>query len=208
MLHQLIRKGGKRLGILLIISTLSYTSFCQKNPGYIDSVSLKKEIDSVLARYGLKSKGFVINVISLNQKGGQTAYSITNNFYGDTIRAETNYGFDTLTENGIKYLYVYPRRGTWQSPFVGYDSLMNDISFDPGVGVSGVSRESIRFNNPNSGTLHKTMWIFNSSICSRTMPLRIGLLKPSAFVIFGDYADPEKIYFYQKGKVKHTPTPE
>ncbi|MDF2192570.1 hypothetical protein [Paraflavitalea sp. CAU 1676] len=208
MLHRLIRKGGKPLGILLIISTLCNTSFCQKQSAHIDSVSLKKEIDSVLARYGLKSKGFVINVISLNQKGGQTAYSITNNFYGDTVRSEKNYGFDTLTEAGVKYLYVYLRRGTWQSPFVGYDSLLNDISFDPGIGVSATSHSSILFNNPNYGTLHKTMWTFSSHVCSRTLPLKIGPLKPGAFVIFGDYADPEKIYFYQNGKVTHTPTPE
>jgi hypothetical protein len=52
------------------------------------------------------------------------------------------------------------------------------------------------------------MWIFSSHVCSRTLPLKIGLLKPEAFVIFGDYADPEKVYFYQNGKVTHTPIPE
>jgi len=199
---------AKRLEILLIISSLWETSFCQNQPTHIDSVSLKREIDSVLARYGLKSKGFVINVFSLNQKGGQTAYSITNNFYGDSVRAEKNFGFDTLTEGGVKYLYVFPRRGTWVSPFVGYDSVLRDVSFDPGIGVSASSHESILFKNPVNGTLHKTMWIFTSHVCSRTLPLRIGLLRPAAFVIFGDYADPEKIYFYQNGKITHTPTPE
>ncbi|MBU7570147.1 MAG: hypothetical protein KAF41_05790 [Flavobacterium sp.] len=169
---------------------------------------MKKEIDSVLAKYGLKSKGFSINVISLNQTGGQTAYSITNNFYGDTVRAGTNYGFDTLTEGGVKYLYFYPRKGTWQTPFVGYDSILNDIVFHPGVGVSGGSRESIPFNNPINGVLQKTMIITSASVCSRTMPLKVGILKPSTYVIFGDFADPEKVYFYQFGKVIHTPTPE
>lgn len=208
MLLQLIKKVVKPLGILLIISCFYNNSFGQKARKNIDSISLKKEIDSLLAKYGLKSKGFAINVVSLNQGGGQTAYSITNNFYGDSVRAATNFGFDTVMENGVKYLYVYPKKGTWQSPFVGYDSVLNDISFDPGIGVSSSTRESLLFKNPNDGSIHKTMWIFKSGVCSRTLPLRIGILKPSTFVIFGDYADLEKIYFYQKGKVKHTPSPE
>lgn len=64
-------------------------SFSQIKKSFDDSALLKKEIDSVLRKHGLKSKGFSINVISLDQKGGQTAYAITNNYYGNvTINKE------------------------------------------------------------------------------------------------------------------------
>lgn len=79
MFYPLTNKAVKLLGILLITSN----TYAQSKTKPVDSVLLKKKIDAVLAKHGLKSKGFVINVISTNQKGGQTAYSITNNYYQD-----------------------------------------------------------------------------------------------------------------------------
>jgi hypothetical protein len=69
--------------LLIIISSTLFNVYSQSKNKFNDSVMLKKEIDSVLAKHGLKSKGFAINVISINQKAGQTAYSITNNYYGN-----------------------------------------------------------------------------------------------------------------------------
>jgi hypothetical protein len=86
MLRPLINKVVKlQVRLLITISGFLFSSsvYCQKQNQFPDSVKLKREIDSVLAKYGLKSKGFAINVISLSQKGGQTAYSITNNYYGE-----------------------------------------------------------------------------------------------------------------------------
>src|SRR6185437_3243601 len=85
MFPLIIKKVVKLLVLSLITGSLifySKISFCQTKKYFNDSLLLKKEIDSVLAKHGLKSRGFTINVISLNQKGGQTAYSITNNYYG------------------------------------------------------------------------------------------------------------------------------
>lgn len=83
MLNPLIKRVAKLVGILLIINSFLFNNYCysQVKKKFADSTLLKKEIDAVLAKHGLKSTGFSINVISINQKGGQTAYSITNNYY-------------------------------------------------------------------------------------------------------------------------------
>lgn len=89
-----IKRAG-RLALLLIINSLFINSaLCQKAKSPLDSVALQKELDVVLAKYGLKSKGFAVNVVSLNQKGGQTAYSITNNYYQNVTVTQQ----PTLTE--------------------------------------------------------------------------------------------------------------
>jgi hypothetical protein len=93
MLHPIIKKAVKPLVLLLIINSLnsfSQKSYSQVKKNFTDSTLLKKEIDNLLAKHGLKSTGFSINVISVNQKGGQTAYSITNNYYGLKPREVTN----------------------------------------------------------------------------------------------------------------------
>lgn len=71
----------KRAVLPLVVLLITINAFCQNPKKPLDSIALKKELDAVLAKYGLKSTGFAVNVISLNQKGGQNAYSITNNYY-------------------------------------------------------------------------------------------------------------------------------
>jgi hypothetical protein len=43
-----------------------------------DSVNFKNDLEKLLAKYGLKTMGYQINVQSNNQSGGQTAFTITN----------------------------------------------------------------------------------------------------------------------------------
>jgi len=46
-----------------------------------DSVNFKKDLERLLQKYGLQSAGYQINVQSNSQRGGQTAFTITNNNY-------------------------------------------------------------------------------------------------------------------------------
>ncbi len=84
MFNPITKKAVKPPGKLLTISLLLFglSGYSQQN---VDSISLKKEIDSaitaIMKRHGLKNGGFAVNVISFNQQGGQTAYQITNNYY-------------------------------------------------------------------------------------------------------------------------------
>ena len=80
--QQVTHKQHKVLTILittLLINLLVLSSYVSYSQQKIDSSVLTKELDSVLAKHGLKSNGFVVNVISINAAGNsQTAYSITN----------------------------------------------------------------------------------------------------------------------------------
>jgi hypothetical protein len=66
---------------------------------------LQKELDAVLAKHGLKSTGFNITVISTNQSGGQTAYSITNNYNGIKQR--------TLSKDQLADIIFHIPNKTW-----------------------------------------------------------------------------------------------
>ncbi|MFP5040283.1 hypothetical protein, partial [Parasediminibacterium sp. JCM 36343] len=56
---------------LLITPVVSYSQ---------DTASLRKEISALLKKYGISNAGFELKVNSNNQKGGQTAFVITNNY--------------------------------------------------------------------------------------------------------------------------------
>jgi len=61
---------------LLIIGAFlaSFVSYSQ------DTASLRKEISGLLKKYGFSNAGFELKVNSNNQKGGQTAFVINNNY--------------------------------------------------------------------------------------------------------------------------------
>lgn len=166
----------------------------------IDTTVLKKEIDAVLAKYGLKSKGFAINVISNNQKGGQTAYLITNNYYGDTTTERNNisYSFDT-TDKKIT-LVVSPLKGTWISPFLLTDSSDEHEYFQTRNGFYS-STESIvwivdRWCN--------TKTIITPYPVSKFLPFYLQLKDdPNQYFVFGDFTDLNKTFLYYKGKIRY-----
>ncbi|HMG83083.1 MAG TPA: hypothetical protein VK559_08605 [Ferruginibacter sp.] len=64
---------------LLLISNISYSQLLSSR----DSINFKHDFDKLLAKYGLKSDGYFINVKSTSQSGGQTAgilFNINNNY--------------------------------------------------------------------------------------------------------------------------------
>ncbi len=77
------------LGFVFLLS-FSFTSCSQKgnNPPVKkgDTTAFKKEFEKLLVKYGFNKNGYSLNVTSNNQNGGQTAFIITNNYYGDTSR--------------------------------------------------------------------------------------------------------------------------
>lgn len=61
-----------------------------------DSINFKKDLEKLLTRYGLQTAGYQINVQSNNQRGGQTAFTITNNSY-----VTNNYGIIPRTLSDV-----------------------------------------------------------------------------------------------------------
>lgn len=66
---------------VLIFSFATYSQVLSKD----DSISFKKDLEKLLTKYGLQTAGYQINVQSSNQRGGQTAFTITNNNYNTYI---------------------------------------------------------------------------------------------------------------------------
>lgn len=76
----------KLLTIIISFFFLSLTTHAQILSKQ-DSISFKKDLEKLLTKYGLQTAGYQINVQSDNQRGGQTAFTITNNNY-----VTNNYG--------------------------------------------------------------------------------------------------------------------
>ena len=179
---------------------ISITSYSQKKFAHkltkVDSATLKIEIDKVLSKYGLKSKGFNINVISLDQKGGQTAYSITNNYYKDTAYIEDSVNFDYTFEkqSNNTILYVYPKYGVWHEPFVYHDSSIHEQLILMSGSVTPLPTGlSLSLEN---GIKYQMVGDKCSSIISKNSPLVLRLLPDyiNAIYIFGDNSNEKKSY--------------
>lgn len=71
----------------------------------VDTAEIRKEILQVLKKHGLKDISFLINVKSLNQKGGQTAFEISNYNYKNTfnIKEEHTVNGNNFGVNGNVY---------------------------------------------------------------------------------------------------------
>lgn len=175
---------------------------CFSQSGPTDTAAFKKDFEKLLSKYGLNSKSYMINVTSNNQKGGQTAFIINNNFYGDTLTEKNNvvYFFDTV-ENHIT-LTVAPKKGVWVQPFVFADSSNTHAYFDVGVGASA-------FVSNYTGWV-VDQWKFlagevSQNSISKSWPLVIQLKDndPNQYFIFGDFLDSNKTFLFYKGKIQY-----
>lgn len=205
MLNQKTKKVDKRLPKSLIIISillfLSITSFAQIKE--TDSIAFKKDFDSLLSKYGIKNTGYQINVISLNQHGGQTAFVINNNYNRDSAIDSTNLVYTiTSNTNGQKILKVGPKTGIWMTPFVGTDSAKSGRKFIQYLH----NNYSIMTGFPNVEFNHKVYSIkgyaLNGARSSFT-PISIILdgTNPNDFYIFGDITNLRKIFFYDHGLI-------
>lgn len=204
MLHQIIRLGVKQRKKLLItiVNLFLFISISYAQKSVTDTLAFKKDFELLLKKYGIKSSGYLINVTSINQKGGQTAFVINNNYFGDTtLTGKNNFGFSIDSVDNQRILFCGPLKGTWITPFVAMDSAkFRNGAYDPGIGlitsISGISATV-------DGKEYSLMAIASNNSCSQMFPMRIYLaaLSSDDFIIFGDLHDPLKTYIYKKGEV-------
>jgi len=192
LLHRLIKRVAKRAVTLLIIISLFISHISGLSQSKIDSNGLKRELDGVLKKYGLKTTGFAINVISLNQWGGQTAYSITNNYYSDPnyVPDSLNFSFKIETIQGKKTLMVSPLHGSWTLPFALYDSSKG---IPKGVFYFGPV-DTMRLPLDNN-LMHLKLIGFRMGIaCGPSAPIAIDMSNdPNGIFGFGDSSDKNKM---------------
>lgn len=193
-----------KVAILLVaINLFIGSSFCQIN--LQDTMSFRKDFEKLLTQYGLSIKGYTLNVTSINQSGGQTAFIITNNYFRDTILDESNVDFKISGDSNSQILIVYPKKDVWVSPFVFSDSSSkNQHFFDPGIGVSSyVHGISVQID----GKMYPIAGPCSSRACSRKFPLHIYMDKKNQneFFIFGDFQNSQKVYLFYQGKISWLP---
>lgn len=204
MLLQIIKQVARlQIRLIIIINLLlliSVSSFSQK--AQPDTVAFKKEFEKLLEKYGLSNKSYMINVNSNNQKGGQTAFIINNNFYGDTATEKNNltYGFDTV-DNHVT-LIVSPLKGPWINPFVFADSSDSHNYYEVGAGFVSFARPHFvwvvdKWRSVAGPITHQSV--------SNNWPLFIKLKDndPNQYFIFGDFLDPNKTFLFYKGKIQY-----
>lgn len=175
---------------------LTYTLSFSQSLSLKDSLNLKKDIDSVLSKYGFKNSPYTINVKSKNQKGGQTAFIINNNYYGDTASNDTNFGFFDTILNGEINVFVFPKTGVWASPFIAYDSAATDVMIGISYSLRTISRN---FLIGVDGIPIAFVVETSQSPSSINAPIRVMLKSKDAFFFFGDRSNKDRIYRYFSG---------
>ncbi len=203
MWHLKINKVAKLLARLIITSSLIFSYFTSQSQSLSpkDSINLKKDLDSILNKYGFKNNPYVINVQSKNQKGGQTAFIINNNYYGDSVLSPTNFSckIDTLKDGYT--VTVYPLKGTWQMPYIGVDTIdynkNQNISYDPGFGSINFVEQKVT----SQDTLYYMICIIRNDVCSKNYPMVVKLSKINVVFTFGDFTDDNKCYIFNKGVI-------
>jgi hypothetical protein len=166
-----------------------------------DSISFRKDIEGILSKYGFYGQPYLISVQSTNQKGGQTAFIINNNFYGDTTLNESNFELwvDTLADKSLN-VFVRPLKGVWNTPYIGIDTLYLDnhtgVKYDPGAGsIGSASGLSIVIDSISHGML----FIMRDGSCSYNHPMMVTLTDKKGFFTFGDFDDNKKGYLFRYG---------
>lgn len=189
----------KQLARLIIIISLFIVNNAQCQNTIKDTIGFKKDFEELLIKYGIKNKGYLINVMSVNQKGGQTALIINNNYYTDSISDEENLLSYITNEKNRKCLKVSPKKGVWNSPFaLSSSTSLEEHLLECGVGLY------------DSFDVTATIQNFNISLkgykcnipCSKLpMTIYINISDPNEMIMFGDWQDPYKTYIYTEGKI-------
>lgn len=200
MSHPRINKVVKLLPKLIISILFTPILSCAQNLSKNDSLNLKKDIDSLLSKYGFKDNPYVINVQSKNQKGGQTAFIINNNYYGDSILASNNFGYRIDTSGTTLNVSVYPLKGIWQMPYIGIDTSdfnsKHQVGYDPGAGtINFADGVKLKIND----TTYNLVYVIRGSVCSKNNPMLVTLKTVKSFFTFGDYTDDNKNYIFSLG---------
>lgn len=199
MLNQLTSQEGKlQKKLLIIISFFLFFSHKSGQAQTTDTVAFKKDFELLLKKYDINSKGYQINVTSINQKGGQTALVINNNYFGDTLNGRNNFFWRIDSINNV--LVCGPLKGVWATPFFAMDINRPKVfAYNPG-NFSKVIHDI--YENVN-GKSHKLFTITTDTPNSQRDPMKIYLSEIGSedFVIFGDFQDPLKKYLYKNGQV-------
>lgn len=195
----MVKKAVKLLVLLLIlINSTNAQSF--------DSVNFKKDLNKLLNKYGIKFPSYQL-VVSNNQKGGQTAFIITNNYYTNPnyVPDSINFEYKRIINDGQDTLLdVFPISGKWDNPFIVCQSELFDNDtppawiYAPGVGMSTSGTSNWDFTI-NDTVFKMTKLTITYPTASKERPLRIAykfIKKNPLFFIVGDDTDKNKWYIW------------
>lgn len=206
MSSQKIKMGAKLLITLLIITNFNInTTFAQS-----DSIKIKKKVSELLKKHGYNS--FQLNINSYNQSGGQTAFSITNNYtYVDPNYCPDSINFICTIIDSVTYTFmISPKFGSWQATFVvlpnqfspsynldGDNLILKDCTGDGIASARKINMGLFSYNNK----IFKSMYDAVIFPCTKSMPLCFTASQKNIIFKFGDSFDENKNYIYDSGKV-------
>ena len=152
---------------------------------------------------GLERKGNKASIVN------QTAYNLNvqttpkeKTLSLSQLTASENYGFKFSTTGDS--LIVYPKAGIWIKPFLSYETSLESknqhIFQESGIGTSNQTPIVVR----NKEYIVST--IFTTTTRSNQRPLIIDISGArNQSIFFGDDADAEKRYLFEKGKIYWVP---
>ena len=214
------------IGILTMIFTL--VIICkQKTKDKLEDTekaNLKKDVKDIQSKLNVKIKSdsafelWLKDTFGIKRRGDTAIIYNTNNYFSqinqgqkekpDLYPDSTNYGFSFLHNKDT--LILYPKNGVWVKPFLSFDAKLDKVN--GGVYQSdGMGKPYSTKSGPSeitnvNGKNYKTISVFMNIVRSKSYPLIIDMKGyKNQYIIFGDSADPNKRYIYQKGKVRWIP---
>lgn len=146
----------------------------------------------------------MISVKSNNQHGGQTAFIINNNYYGDTLAYQENVDYKIRKIGKDSVLSIWPKKGVWASPFVLTDSSVN-MKNRVHISHMTLTFPVTDYDMITDGKKIVLRGSTYSNPSSVTQPINVVLTsKKEEFFIIGDMAEyTTKAFVYHQGKVTY-----
>jgi hypothetical protein len=94
------------LRVKLIITTIlliSSNSYAQSILSHQDSINFKRQFEKLLSKYGLSDNKYSVNVKSISQSGGQTAFMINN--YNNTTNTPADLELCLINSSSSKSIF-------------------------------------------------------------------------------------------------------
>jgi hypothetical protein len=213
-------------GILIFGFTVT-NYFLQKSKDSIDDnekASLHTDVRTIQSKLDIQIKndnkfeGWLKDTFGIKRQGDTAIIYNTNIYYSqinqgqkekpDLYPDSTNYGFSFLHNKDT--LILYPKNGVWVKPFLSFDAKLDTINGgvyqSDGMGKAYPTKSGPSEITNVNGINYKTISVFMNIVRSKSYPLIIDMKgDKNQYIIFGDSADPNKRYIYQKGKVRWIP---
>ena len=211
----------------LIMTFTIWNAFIQSSNEKADGIekkSLHTDVRTIQSKLDTQIKNddrfesWLKDTFGIKRQGDTAIIYNTNIYYSQISQGQkekpdlypdsTNYGFSFLHNKDT--LILYPKNGVWVKPFLSFDAKLDKVNggvYQPdGMGKPYSTKSGPSEITNVNGKNYKTISVFMNIVRSKSYPLIIDMKgDKNQYIIFGDSADPNKRYIYQKGKIRWIP---